>query len=127
MDTQFLDELINDVINNNNKEYDSLDSLLLKMSDDEVNYFINGCGEKIYHNNSLTLILWKTHPELFYESIIAYVDKKIERTNTILSNLRRQGFTDDNQTYVMLILVKDRFLELKKLFTNGINEYRKNM
>jgi len=89
MDKNSVDNLINIVIDNenNSNNYEGLSVLLSSLSEDEVKYFIEECGERLFDNDKLNTIMWETHPLIFFEYVIKFIDEKIERIEDNLSAL----------------------------------------
>lgn len=89
IDFLMLDEMVN-VVNNdidNTNEYNGFEKLLKTLSNEEVQYFIEECGYKLFENDKLSLIMWKTHPLQFNDYITNFIDTKLEEINNSLSKL----------------------------------------
>ena len=131
MDKVLLDNLISTVIEDkkNTNTYDGLDVLLSSLSNDEVMYFIEGCGEYIFENDILTSIMWDTHPLIFYDYICTYIDEKVEKINTdlIVLNQKRNnneiGEKDFNELINGFLSQKKLLSSLKNGFTSNIIRY----
>jgi hypothetical protein len=80
MDKVLLDNLIDIVINDNEikNTYDNFDKLLLTLSEEEIIYFIIGCGESIFKNINLFTILIEKIPDIFSNHINMFIDNKLK-------------------------------------------------
>lgn len=133
MDTVMLDNLVNIVLNdtNNDNEYKNFDKLLNTLSENEVKYFIEQCGEKIFENDTLTLIMWDTHPILFNDYITSFIDKKIKIIDYDLAQLevklQNEEISEEehNQIASGYLIAKTHITELKNNFISNIIHFLK--
>ena len=80
MDKQLIDNLLKVIVDdkdNKNNTYNHLDTLLLTLSDDEINYFLEQCDEGIFSNCDLFVILSTTIPLKMKNFIEKFVQKKL--------------------------------------------------
>lgn len=133
MDTVMLDNLVNIVLNdmNNDNEYKNFDKLLNTFSEEEAKYFIENCGENIFENDTLTLIMWDTHPILFNDYITSFIDKKIKIIDYDLAQLevrlqnKEISEEEHNQIANSYLIAKSHITELKNNFISNIIHFLK--
>lgn len=134
MDIQMLDGLVNIVIDDvdNNNKYTNFDKLLETLSKEEARYFIEGCGEKIFENDNLSLILWNTHPIIFNDYITTFIDKKLIIIDHDLAELevRYNMGQIEKEEYERLtsgyLVSKKQISLLKDNFVSNIIHFLKN-
>lgn len=93
MDKQLVDNLlkvISDDINDKNNTYIHLDSLLLTLSDEEIDYFLEKCDEGIFSNVDLFLVLSTTIPRKMKTFIETYVRKKLDIIDIMEESLKNE-------------------------------------
>lgn len=93
MDRQLIDNLlkvISDDINDKNNTYIHLDSLLLTLSDEEIDYFLEKCDEGIFSNVDLFLVLSTTIPRKMKTFIETYVRKKLDIIDIMEESLKNE-------------------------------------
>lgn len=128
MDKGLLDDLINTVIKDekNTNTYDGLDVLLSSLSNDEVMYFIEGCGEKLFENDNLSTIMWNTHPLIFYDYICIYIDEKVKKIDEDLIEInerRSKNQIGENEFKSLIngfLAHKNQLTSLKNGFVSNI-------
>jgi len=134
MDKKSIDNLIKNVLkdDDNSNRYDGLDKLLSAFSDDEVRYFIEKCSQKIFHNDELALIMWETHPVTFHDYIIEFIDKNIERIDSVVYSMkekRDKAEENEKNEYDDIIkgfsLQKSELLKLRNGFVSKIIHFIK--
>lgn len=134
MDIQMLDGLVNIVIDDvdNKNKYTNFDKLLETLSTEEAKYFIEGCGEKIFENDNLSLILWNTHPIIFNDYITTFIDKKLIIIDHDLAELevRYNMGQIEKEEYERLtsgyLISKKQISLLKDNFVSNIIHFLKN-
>jgi hypothetical protein len=80
MDKELVDNLIKVVLDDKEKtnNYDHLDKLILSLSDEELDYFLNECGEDLFLNYSLSFVLAVTIPKKMKRYAQIFVHDKLQ-------------------------------------------------
>ncbi|MFW6225477.1 MAG: hypothetical protein ACOC3V_00795 [bacterium] len=129
-----LDGLVNivkDDIDNNNK-YKNFDKLLNTLSKEEAKYFIEKCGDKVFENDNLSLILWNTHPFIFNDYITSFIDNKVKEIDYSLSELdvKYNIGQIEHEEYKKIksgyLIHKHQITDLKNKFVSNIIHFLNN-
>lgn len=121
MDKLLLDNLIDIVINDNDNKntYDKFDKLLSTFSNDEITYFLSGCGDYAFKNLDLFTILLENIPHIFTDYLNTFIDnklKEVDESQYIIEEEYRLGLIT-KEDYISIIEsyndVRSKALNLK--------------
>ena len=93
MDKQLVDNLLKVILDDKEKKsntYNHLDSLLLTLSNEEIDYFLEQCDEGVFSNYDLFLVLSTTIPKKMKNFIETFVRKKLYIIDLMEQSLKNE-------------------------------------
>ena len=120
MDKQLVDNLLKVILDdkdNKKNTYNHLDSLLLTLSDEEIDYFLDQCDEEVFSNNDLFWVLSTTIPRKMKKHIETFVQKKLD----IIDYMERSLKKEYSEGRISQELYKETMKEYKNLRKDGNN------
>ena len=92
MDRQLVDNLVKVIIEDKEQQnsYNHLDSLLSTMSDEEIQYFLESCGDEVFINFNLSWLLIRTIPEKMKKFSVSFVNGKLSVVDMMEKSLRKE-------------------------------------
>ena len=93
MDKQLVDNLLKVILDDKEKKdntYNHLDTLLLTLSNEEIDYFLEQCDEGVFSNYDLFLVLSTTIPKKMKKIIESFVRKKLHIINIMEQSLKNE-------------------------------------
>lgn len=93
LDKQLVDNLLKVILDDKEKKsntYNHLDSLLLTLSDEELDYFLEQCDENVFSNYDLFLVLTTVIPKKMKNFVETFVRKKLYIINLMEQSLKTE-------------------------------------
>jgi hypothetical protein len=93
LDKQLVDNLLKVILDDKEKKsntYNHLDSLLLTLSDEELDYFLEQCDENVFSNYDLFLVLTTVIPKKMKNFVEEFVRKKLYIINLMEQSLKNE-------------------------------------
>lgn len=92
MDKQLVDNLIKVVLDDMGhvNSYEHLEDLLLTLTDEDINYFLNSCDEEVFTNFNLSWLLVRTIPLKMKKFAETFVQKKMDAIDMLENSLRKE-------------------------------------
>ena len=133
MDLELLNSIIKQVKDDINRvnEYKGIEFIINGLSDEELEYFFNGCGQDLFLNITLSYIIIETKPNQllkfindFSNKYMNLADHKMEETKRMYEN-KQISYEKLQENIKLFKESKNKLLRFQMIYETEINKHLK--